>query len=138
MLRWASDYAELHKLVVREGGALAAAGPPLVKYLELLRTSPKILDKETSNAFKSQYLEHIFALDAAGIPFLPKHHLWGHLTWEMEYKGNARYYSTFLDETLNAAISLVASHSHPAHWEERIYQRLALLGKLRADGHWAG
>ena len=83
------------------------------------------------------YREHLMLLRSADVPFIPEHHMVAHMTAEIPRRGNPRFYSTFMEETLNRTIATVANHSHPSRWEERIYQRLDLQGELDPDGRWA-
>ena len=71
----------------------------------------------------------------------PKHHLFVHLTQRIPWQGNPRFYSTFLDETLNAVVSYVANASMFAveQWEERVMERIRLQGVLQplaVGGSW--
>ena len=44
--------------------------------------------------------------------------------------GNPRFYSTFLDESLNLNLREAAAHAHRNNMEVRIYRSFALQGSL--------
>ena len=137
LVRWATQYIREHAARVREhGGHMALAGPPLVRYMDLLRTSPQTPTDETCREFCKCFREHVHHLAAAGARYLPKHHAWGHMTYRIRAKGNPKYYSTFMDETLNAVISAIAQCSHRRTWTERIFQRLHLQAIYRPSSYF--
>eukprot|EP00959_Pyramimonas_sp_CCMP1952_P168601 3522739-Pyramimonas_sp.AAC.1 len=75
-----------------------------------------------------------------GARFVPKHHLWAHLVQCAAANGNPRFYSTFLDETLNGVVATMAKAGHSKTWERRIFTRLQLVplynkGKYFAPVH---
>ena len=69
-------------------------------------------------------------MQRAGIPLLPKHHQVAHMTVDIHKKGNPRFYSCFLDETLNAMVAHIAQGVHPANFEEHIIGHVKLLARL--------
>jgi len=76
------------------------------------------------------FLTHVVELERAHVPYIPKHHMMAHLTLQVPFTGNPKVWATFLDESLNAIVSGVAGHTHPARWEVRIYERLRMQGRL--------
>eukprot|EP00969_Alexandrium_andersonii_P220983 9759831-Alexandrium_andersonii.AAC.1 len=52
---------------------------------------------------------HVSLLQRASVPLAPKHHLWAHMTMMSLRRGNPRWYSTFLDESLNAVVARIAA-----------------------------
>ena len=138
LLHFAAELAWKHRAVATHGQSLAKAGPPLVRYLELMKETPQQVDERTRDIFLECFKTHCIHLEDAAVPFLPKHHMMCHMTLDMCAKGNTRYYSTFLDETLHGMMATVASKAHKLRWEERVYMRLDLQARLRPKGHWAG
>eukprot|EP00959_Pyramimonas_sp_CCMP1952_P416758 8731419-Pyramimonas_sp.AAC.1 len=66
-------------------------------------------------------------MEDAGNEHLPKCHMFVHVTQKIHVQGNPRYYSTFLDESLNLVIANMAAASHKQNWELSIMQRARLL-----------
>ena len=136
-LQWATQYATRWSHHLREGPALVEASQALEEYLQLLRDTPQTVDDPTFERFFKLFLRHVHALEDARVPFLPKHHMLAHLTIQMREKGNPRFYSTFLDETLNSIIAAAAARAHPSRWEHHIHKRLSLQATLQSGSHFA-
>eukprot|EP00959_Pyramimonas_sp_CCMP1952_P345032 7226119-Pyramimonas_sp.AAC.1 len=56
------------------------------------------------------------------------------MTLRIPFCGNPRWYSTFLDESLNLVLAGVAAASHKATWERSIFDRMRLL-PIVSKGH---
>ena len=134
---WALDFCQRHADRLREGCHLGAAGEPLVQYALLLKDSPLVVPHETCQALLDCVVQHCVRMQHADVRLLPKHHYWAHMTLQIPARGNPRFYSTFLDETLNKVIATIAVHSHPSQWEERTFQRLHLQATLLPGNHFA-
>ena len=88
LLHFAAELAWKHRAVVTHGKSLAKAGPPLVRYLELMKETPQQVDERTRDIFLECFKMHCIHLEDAAVPFLPKHHMMCHLTMNMCEKGN--------------------------------------------------
>eukprot|EP00959_Pyramimonas_sp_CCMP1952_P404396 8474233-Pyramimonas_sp.AAC.2 len=76
-------------------------------------------------------------MDQSEQEFLPKSHLFVHLTARIPEYGNPRLYSTFLDEGLNLILAGVASASHRCTFERSIFERIRLLPYVQETSAWA-
>ena len=130
LLGWAQWLCELYPAHIDRSVELRAAGAALIRYMELLKESPLHPEPHVCQEFMSCCIRHLVMAEKAGLPFVPKHHLWAHMTQRIIKQGNPRYYSTFLDESLNAVISYIAGSVHRAHWEKRIFERLRLQVRM--------
>ena len=71
-------------------------------------------------------LRHLCLVKLAQMPLVPKHNMWVHLSLRAELE-NPRYYSTFLDESLNSVLATAAQTAHRDNWERTMFGRIRLL-----------
>ena len=137
LLGWAIALLGEHERAVHMGTELLASGNALASYMELLDASPRVVDFATCTKLLDYCLRHLILFGAAGGVYTPKHHLFVHMTLKIEVHGNPKHHSTFVDETLNGAVALVAGKAHRANWESRIFERVALHGLVvRRSRFW--
>ena len=70
-----------------------------------MKANPRKLSVEVQQELWNQALTHILAYQEAGGHCIPKHHLMIHLVAQMCRHGNARFYHTFVDESLNGDLA---------------------------------
>jgi hypothetical protein len=101
LVRWATDFCSRGRIghMLDQGERLAAAGKCLVEYVQLLRDSPFVLKWETCDRLMFLCLKHLDLMRDTGQDFLPKSHMFVHLTQRAARYGNPRMYSCFCDET---------------------------------------
>lgn len=123
---------------IRGAGPLLAAGEAYARFMELLDVHPRRVPPAACNELMHCTLRHLNLLHAAGVGFMPKHHLWIHMTARIPAQGNPRTYSTFLDESLNAVLSGIMASVRPgSRFEQRVFQRVGLLPRTTANVHFA-
>eukprot|EP00959_Pyramimonas_sp_CCMP1952_P413985 8673658-Pyramimonas_sp.AAC.1 len=76
-------------------------------------------------------------MSAAGVPRIPKHHMWIHMALRSKDLGNPRQYSTFLDESSNKMPAAMAVVSTRHRWEERAFVRARLLPLVGKETYFA-
>ena len=118
---------------VAGGAYLLGAGQALHRHMRVIKEEPRQMSAAGTQELLDTFLRHCACMKTAGAKFVPKHHLWCHLVLLAPINGNPRYYSTFLDESLNAVVAAVAHASHPATWEKRIFDRLQLAPRFGDD-----
>jgi hypothetical protein len=139
LCRWAADFCSPGRPGEKldQGQNLAAAGECLVEYVQILRDSPFVLKWETCNRLMFLCLKHLSHMKDIGQDFMPKAHMFVHLTQRAARCGNPRMYSCFCDETLNLVIAGMAASSHRANWENGIFQRVRLLPVVQKESSFA-
>jgi hypothetical protein len=126
----------LHELGVHGGGLLQSAelvraGRSLVRYMQIIRESGIILSHAKLTELMECAQRHLVDCERCGIAYSPKHHLFVHLTIRSRRMGNPRYYSCFVDESLNMILRTVAQFAHRATLEVRVFTMFHLRGSLR-------
>ena len=118
------------------------AGRSLHTYLKLLRAHGERIPLQACIELMEHCVRHNRMLQRANVELRNKHHQFFHLTERIWKMGNPRFYSTFLDETLNGILSNIAMAtnigSNQQHWERRVFARTQLLGRLQTESHWYG
>ena len=71
LLDFAAELSRKHRAVVTHGKTLAKAGPPLVRYLELMKETPQQVDERTRDIFLECFKMHCIHLEDAAVPFSP-------------------------------------------------------------------
>ena len=92
-----------------------------------MREQPKRMSPDALAEFLDTFHRHCALMKNAGGKFVPKHHLWAHMVHMAKIAGNPRFYSTFLDETLNGVVASIAQSCHQSQWEKRLFCRLQLM-----------
>lgn len=137
LVPWAASLCEKYDAIA---GAepLLAAGNAYVRYMTVLRESPRSVPQVACQELMHCAVRHLRLLEHADVSFTPKHHLWLHLTAKIPQQGNPKTYATFLDESLNAVLAgIVASVRPGARFEQRVFQRVAMLPRSAANLHFA-
>ncbi len=137
LMRWATEFCEEFGGRLPNGNTLAAAGQCLVKYARILKESPFRLSWATCNELMYLCLRHLTLMGSTGHRFLPKAHMFVHMTQRCVTHGNPRHYSTFVDESLNLTLASIASNSHRSTWERGIFQRVRLLPTVSENSYFA-
>ena len=71
LLHFAAELAWKHRAVVTHGESLAKAGPPLVRYLELMKETPQQVDERTRVIYLECSKTHCVHLEDVAVPFSP-------------------------------------------------------------------
>ena len=138
LLDWAHWLCQRYPAHIEHCLELREAGVALMRYMELMRTSPLHPEPHVCQEFMTCCLRHLCMAEKAEISFVPKHHMFAHMTQRIVKQGNPKFYSTFLDESLNAVISYIAGSVHRKHWEKRVFQRLRLQVRMdKVRSHFA-
>ena len=137
LVRWATDLCQRHARSMKLGDELLAAGECLLEYMAILKEHDRIVPRSACQRLLDLCTRHISLLQLAQLPLVPKHHLMVHLTLRIPTRGNPRFYSTFLDESLNAALAKIAGASHRTTWETSIFSRVRLLPHVQPHSAFA-
>ena len=117
---WASCGKHAHRLG-RDGPAWRAAGDALLRLVDLMRNAGVTLPPEILQEMMDTYKRHVVLARRLSYNLIPKHHLMFHLLARAASQGNPRFYSTWLDESLNRDLKLVLRNV-----SQCAFERLAL------------
>ena len=117
---------------------LVAAGNALVKFTNIIDSQPRKLSDAVCSELQTLAELHVGLAEAAGIPMLPKHHMFRHLAAQLYRKGNPRYYNTYWDESTNAVIANVAATTHRARFERMVFRKYGYLSTEGPPHHTTG
>ena len=126
MVGWATDLCTRLKSHISHGEELEAAGLALLRHQVVLKENGRIMSWQARCELVDTCLRHLCLVKLAQMPLVPKHHMWVHLSLRAEVE-NPRYYSTFLDESLNSVLATAAQTAHRDNWERTIFGRIRLL-----------
>lgn len=121
--------------------ALIRAGERLEEWIVLAGSGGRKMTNAQVNRLTLLSREHNKLAMAADVKLLPKHHLFQHAAEQAARKGGPKYYSTWLDESVNSELSKVARACHRETFTRKALQRYAALdqygsGSLMASaGH---
>ena len=108
-------------------------GTFLVRSLAALQEHYKIMASEErvlSHDIRSRLFDAcktcILAYAAAGGSCIPKCHLWVHMCMLTCLHGNAKYYNTFVDESMNGTIKEIAKRCHSSTFQLSVFRRILL------------
>ena len=112
---------------------LSISGVELISYMEVLHDSQRVMTDAQCASLLSHCMRHLLTFSHGGGQFLPKHHLFVHMTLRASTHGNPRFHSTFVDESLNSIVGNLAQHcqfSGRTNWERRIFECVVLQSVL--------
>jgi len=134
LLRWAVEVCTRPEGMAFPGrDILGAAGECVLDYMMILRRSDIRIAWDDCCKLLFLCLRHLTLMEDAGVDYLPKAHMFVHITQKIPKQGNPRFFSTFLDETLNLTIANIAAACHKANWELFIFRRLRLLPLVKKN-----
>jgi len=137
LVRWATDFCARNTAKFEGARILEEAGRALLSYMDIIRTRGRTIPWSDCQVLLDMCLRHMALMDEVPSPKAPKSHMFAHLTLRIPHWGNPRFYSTFLDESLNLTLAVVAAASHRLTWERSIFDRMRLLPHLERNGAWA-
>lgn len=79
--------------IARQGQLLLSAGNELQNFIDATNSPDRVLSAELYEKMFVSTTRHLHLAKLAGIPFIPKHHLWLHLVTMAPYQGNPRFAS---------------------------------------------
>ena len=135
ILPWAFNLCETFSGRMENGFALTEACRNLLAFMQLLKASPTIIDRETGSMLLDLCKQHNHYMKEADVPPLFKHHFVVHLVRRSLRHGNPLRCATFLDESLNLPAAVAASSVHRSNWEKRLFERVSLQGNLAVGQH---
>ena len=125
VLLWALDIARDFKRAFKNPEWLVAV-ESLVQHWRICQSSARVLSASQHQALMATMHEHLTAIDGL-VPYIPKHHLWIHLSSEAETKGNPRFYDTFVDESINKTLKNARKGAHQCTFEQTVMTRMRKL-----------
>ncbi|CAE7293625.1 unnamed protein product [Symbiodinium sp. CCMP2592] len=112
---------------------LLRAGTAAMDFDAVLAAHPRAVDADTCALLFDNYNRFICLAARAQIPLMPKCHMMYHMIQRALLKGNPRFYSTYIDESLNGAIARVCRSVHRRGWALAVYRKLSMLEQLLAE-----
>ncbi|CAE7222610.1 unnamed protein product [Symbiodinium sp. CCMP2592] len=112
---------------------LLRAGTAAMDFDAVLAAHPRAVDADTCALLSDNYNRFICLSARAQIPLMPKCHMMYHMIQRALLKGNPRFYSTYIDESLNGAIARVCRSVHRRGWALAVYRKLSMFEQLLAE-----
>ena len=137
LTRWAVEFCRTSGASMSRSRVLMKAGECLLEYAGILKESPRIVEPAKCERLLFLCLRHLALMGDVGGGYLPKAHMWVHMTLKIPACGNPRSYSTFHDESLNLVLAGIAASAHRSTWERTIFQRLRLLPLVDSQSAFA-
>ena len=109
---------------LQHGDLLEVAGSNLLKFIDMLRAEPRVIEPEKHAEIFHTYLRFVNAYRLAGGHMVPKFHAGAHMIEEIDWFGNPRHRSTWEDEAENGADARIATKSHCATFCLSVFQRI--------------
>jgi hypothetical protein len=91
---------------------LLASGKAMLDFEQTLLAFGRNIDRAGQRSALSQWQLHVHLFQRAGGTTKPKHHTICHMIRGMSFLGNARYYMTYKDESMNRTIARIAQSCH--------------------------
>jgi len=109
---------------------LLASGRAAVALEDVLIRNPREIPREEQRLALNKFIEHTILYLRAGGTLVPKHHLMCHMFQDMHFLGNARYYMTYRDESLNRVIARIAKSCHRMTFYTVVHNKHAYMDQL--------
>ena len=109
-----------------------ACASKLVTYWQTCQHADRRLNgRELTALFASQnaYMSDSRAL----VEKKPKDHLWCHMTYEAQWKGNPKFMDCFVDESLNSLLKASARYVHQRNFESAVLTRMSYMLRVRHE-----
>jgi hypothetical protein len=103
---------------------LVRAGLALEEYYSMIKLKQKKLAAVDRIRLVDCCLTHIRCFQEFGGKLYPKFHLFLHLTLDIAFLGNPKYYHTFADEAFNGRIAAIARQTHSRTFAINVFRRL--------------
>eukprot|EP00959_Pyramimonas_sp_CCMP1952_P463499 9485050-Pyramimonas_sp.AAC.1 len=118
---------------VERANVLLQAGVALVKWCDLLEKQPRKVPADVCDDLEAFAAMHCNLAGLGGVPILPKHHLFRHLTEMIRVKGSPHYYHTYIDEGMNGVVASIAASTHRARFERMVFRKWGYLARGPRD-----
>ena len=122
---------EQHSLVAPD---LLLAGKQLQQYIKLIDTSPLNVAPPAQQAMREAVVGFLIHGLRGGMKPIAKVHQFLHAAHATRLHGNPRYYSNWIDESLNKDLAGVARAAYSSVWAARIFQCWRFLRNSRSTG----
>ena len=103
------------------------AGKSAMRFNVLLREMPRFPDRDLQSELLSMMVQHINAIDRAGMKLLPKHHLMIHMILRVRTLGKPKLYSTYFGETTNGVVASVSRSVHVLTFCASVHRKYGAL-----------
>ena len=113
-----------------DGPRWVAAANALYGYVQVCKTSPRVMPRARIQECHDFMLRHVTLLDGL-VDKTPKHHLWMHLTDGIGFLGNPCSYDTWANEGANYWLKRACSGCHAACFETKAFTRIKALLRRR-------
>lgn len=107
---------------------LFAAGGALKEWYTLMAAESRVASLDVRQRLMDSCVNHLELYGAAGFGYVPKHHLFIHLTRSIFETGNCRFHTTYEDESLNLLIRNIGRKVHSDTFAQSVLERV-LVGE---------
>ena len=102
-----------------DGRPVLEIGEALFQARHMMRSGPKVFSAAAAQQFVDHLSRAFILRERAGVAWAPKWHLMLHMAHQAYHKGNPHVYTTFLDESFNGKVALLAAGCHKCTWHHR-------------------
>jgi hypothetical protein len=127
--------AHQHHLSAEEGRFLLLSGKAAQQVNQIIRESPRLMTAADQQRLMDAYLRHCSMFFRAGGWAVPKHHLMIHCLQRISYLGNPRFYTCYLDESMNGVVVKIARSCHRMTFMRSVHNKFRWAGKLGLSTH---
>ena len=97
-----------------------------------VKDSPRMVPRNVQEGMLFHYSRFITLFDTAGGTLTPKSHLMYHAIFMIDSFGSPKYFATYVDESCNGVIAVVARSCHRLTWADSIIRKLGAIQQLDA------
>ena len=124
-----------HHLSAEEGRFLLLSGKAAQQVNQIIRESPRLMTAADQQRLMDAYLRHCSTFFRAGGLAVPKHHIMIHCLQRISYLGNPRFYTCYLDESMNGVVVKIARSCHRMTFMRSVHNKFRWAGKLGLSTH---
>jgi hypothetical protein len=114
---------------------LLAGGRAAMEVNRIMADCGRIMSRVDQQRLLDAYLKHCAMHIRAGGTLVPKHHLFIHCIQRITYLGNPRFYSCYIDESLNGVVVKIARSCHRLTFMHSVHNKFRWAGQLGLSTH---
>ena len=130
LLRYAIGVVDRHGGQVQDGALLRRSAVAILDWNRKMHDLNLVVPEAQLQPLHEEMQRHLLMAEEAGVHFVPKHHQFAHTSHRVALMGNCRFYSTFVDESLNLLLRTAGQFAHRANQGLRIFQLFELQGRI--------
>eukprot|EP00959_Pyramimonas_sp_CCMP1952_P091995 1925714-Pyramimonas_sp.AAC.1 len=137
MIEWARDFVFRLKARIPNSAQMIADGGALIEWQRIVSNTTHVAPSDDSDRLLFLCVRHNIMMHACGHKLLPKHHEWVRMNLRIPEYGSPKFYSCFLDESLNSVLASLCRAAHQLRWEFGAFDRVRLLPFVQQQSYWS-